>query len=264
MTFSKAQFEATLAEIQTGMTTLSGNLDRMVPVASAAVNHWYVAEATADAVLWVAHKTVEIGKAILDWIIDLLKGAVAPIYLFLDAWQWMDVRGEAGLVASTLSEQHLAVDDSDWSADARDAYVKALGAQSAAAARVGGIASTTSNILLGCAGAGLAFYVVVAAVLVKLIAASVVAIGCLGSALFSWAGAALFLEEAGVNTAIIAGAVGVLGAFLGANVTAMVLLHGDAVDPTGFPAGVWPKSNSSQYSDATVKDGDADWSLKKD
>ena len=42
----------------------------------------------------------------------------------------------------------------------------------------------------------------------------------------------------------------------------MVMLHGEAVDPNGFPNGIWPMSNTEQYRDATVKDGDADWSLK--
>lgn len=84
----------------------------------------------------------------------------------------------------------------------------------------------------------------------------------MGSGVFTAPGIALFLEEAGVNTAIIVAAVSTLGAFLGAQATAMVMLHGDAVDPASFPNGVWPTSNAGQYSDATVKDGDADWSLK--
>jgi hypothetical protein len=264
MTFSKAQFEATIREIEAGMVNFSGNLDQMVPAARTAVNHWYVAPHVAEAVMWIARKTVEVGQAILNWFTDLLKGAVAPIYMFHDSWQWMDIRAEANLVGANLSEQNLAVDNSDWTGKARNAYVTALGAQSAAATRVGSIATGTSLNLLACAVAGSAFYVTLAAVLVKLVAASIAAVAALGSAVFSWAGAAIILEEAGVNTAIIWTAIGTLTAFLTANVTAMVTLHGDAVDPTNFPNGVWPKSNTSQYSDATVKDDDADWSLRED
>ena len=58
-------------------------------------------------------------------------------------------------------------------------------------------------------------------------------------------------------------AVSTLAAFLAAQANAMIALHGDAVDPTSFPGGFWPKSNTDQYSDATVKDDDADWSLKR-
>jgi hypothetical protein len=74
----------------------------------------------------------------------------------------------------------------------------------------------------------------------------------MGSGIFTAPGIALFLEEAGVNTA-----------FLAAQANAMIALHGDAVDPTSFPGGVWPMSNIGQYSDATVKDDDAGWSLKR-
>jgi hypothetical protein len=80
---------------------------------------------------------------------------------------------------------------------------------------------------------------------------------------YSWAGAAIVLEEAGVNTAVMITAVSTLAAFLGAQATAMITLHGDAVDPSGFPGGTWPTSNTAQYSDATVTDDDADWSLKQ-
>ncbi|MEV5207632.1 hypothetical protein AB0K35_09160 [Micromonospora sp. NPDC053740] len=52
-----------------------------------------------------------------------------------------------------------------------------------------------------------------------------------------------------------------LSAFLAAQATSMVNLHGEAVDSRSFPGGKWPSPNSSTYSDASVKDGDADWSL---
>jgi hypothetical protein len=242
MSFSTVQFEATLADIESGMATFSANLDKIPPAARAATDHWFVTDAAAEAMTWLADKTVEIGKDILNWFIDLLKGAAAPIYMAVDAWKWMDIRADANLAATNLSDQNLSIDDSDWSGKARDAYGTAAAAQAAAASRIGSIATSTSANLLACAIAGAAF--------------------C--SVAFSWAGAALMLEEAGVNTAIIATAVATVTGFIGAQVTAMIMLHGDAVDPASFPNGVWPTSNTPQYSDATVKDGDADWSLKND
>lgn len=260
--FSQAQYEAVINEIEQGMKSFEGHLEKIIPAANKAQGHWYITPPAAAAIKWLAEKTVEVGKALLAWFLDLLKGATAPIFMFIDSWTWMDIKGKANAVSTDLTAQNLVVDDSDWSGKARDAYVDATGAQSAAAARVGSIAGSTSLNLLACAGAGLAFYIVLAGVLVKLIAAAVTAIAAFGSAVFSWAGAALLLEEAGVNTAIIATAVSTLAAFLGAQVAAMITLHGDAVDPTSFPGGVWPKSNTGQYNDATVKDDDADWSLK--
>ena len=264
MSFSPAQFEATLRDIESGMATFSANLGKIPPAAQKATDHWFVTDAAAEAITWLATKTVEIGQDILNWFIDLLKGAVAPIYMAIDAWQWMEIRSEANLIGTNLTDQNLSIDNSDWSGTARDAYGTAATAQSAAASRIGSIATSTSVNLLACAVAGAAFYVTLAGVLVKLIAATVAIIAAYASAAFSWAGAALMLEEAGVNTAIIMTALGTLTAFLSTQVTAMVMLHGDAVDPAGFPNGAWPTSNASQYSDATVRDSDADWSLKND
>jgi len=262
VSFSTAQFEATLSEIEAGMATFAANLDRIPPAAERAANQWFVTDAAGEAMIWLANKTVEIGKDILNWFIDLLKGAVAPIYMAVDAWQWMNIRGDASLVGTNLTTQNLAIDDSQWSGSARDAYGTAVGAQSAAASRIASIATTTSNNLLACAIAGAAFYITLAGVLAKLIAATITIIAAYASAAFSWAGAALMLEEAGYTTAVITAAVTTITLFLGAQATAMTTLHGEAVDPAGFPNGVWPMSNTAQYSDATVKDGDADWSLK--
>ncbi|MGC4749923.1 hypothetical protein ACLQ28_30315 [Micromonospora sp. DT201] len=64
-----------------------------------------------------------------------------------------------------------------------------------------------------------------------------------------------------VSQAIIA-AVGALVAVLGAQASQMVVLHGEAIDVSAFPGGKWPNATPSQFSDATVKDGDADWSLQ--
>jgi hypothetical protein len=259
--FSQAQFEATLREIENGMTEFSGNLDKMVPAASSAVNHWYIPDAVADDIMWLARETVTWGKKLIDWFIELLKGAAAPIYMFVDSWRWSDIKGAAIGVSDALAAQNLVVDDSDWSGKARDAYVSAAAAQSAAAARVGSIADKTTTVMLTSAAAGLTFYLALALVLVKLIAASITALVAYGSAVFSWAGAALTLEEAGVNTAIVVTALAALATCLGAQVNAMVNLHGESVNPSAFPGGHWPKTNTVTYNDATIKDGGTGWSL---
>lgn len=261
MEFSKAQFESLLADIDSGLHDLDLRLNQIGPAAMAAAGRWYVPAGVAEAILALGRQTVTVGRQVLDFLIDLMKGATAPIFMFIDAWDWMDVRGSASGIASALTEQHLVVDNSDWSGKARDAYVSSVTSHSTAAGKISSIAASTSGHLLACAAAGAAFYATLAVVLAKLIAATIVALAALGSAVFSWAGAALILEEAGVNTAIIGTALVTLTAFLATQATSMVNLHGEAVDKTAFPAGKWPSPNSSTYNDATVKDGDADWSL---
>ncbi|WBC17465.1 hypothetical protein O7600_11800 [Micromonospora sp. WMMA1998] len=264
MEFSKAQYEGLLADISSGLNTLTVRLDQIPQAAAIGAGRWFVTPAVADAILNLGRQIVDIGKKVLDFLVDLLKGATAPIFMFLDAWDWMDMRGSASGVASALTQQHLVVDNSDWSGKARDAYVSSVAAHSVAATRISSIASSTSGHLLFCAGAGTAFYVTLAVVLAKLIAAATVAIPAMGSGVFSAPGAALFLEEAGFTAAVVGTAIVTLTAFLTSQATAMVNLHGEAVDNSSFPAGKWPSPNTSTYSDATVRDGDADWSLAPD
>ena len=146
--FSQAQYEAVIREIEAGLTTFQGQLSQVIPAANSATSHWYVPPPVAQGFQWIAEKTVEVGTAILDWFIDLLKGAAAPIFMFIDSWQWMDIKGRANGISTDLSTQNLVIDDSDWSGKARDAYLAAAGAQSTAAARVGSIAGNSSLNLL--------------------------------------------------------------------------------------------------------------------
>lgn len=116
-------------------------------------------------------------------------------------------------------------------------------------------------MLLGiCAAAGLAFYLVIGIILVKFIVAMVGVIAAIGSVAFSWAGVALAVEEAGVNTGLIIAAVTTLTAVLGAQAQQLVTLHGEAVDNSAFPGGHWPDPTAGSYNDGSVKDGTASWS----
>ncbi|GGN80386.1 hypothetical protein GCM10010112_55900 [Actinoplanes lobatus] len=260
--FSLAQYEAVMGEIETGTKTFEAKLAEVIPAADSVSSQWYVNHVLAELLQWIARKTVEVGTEILNFIRDVLKGATAPIFMFMDAYKWTDFKAAANGVSADVTTQNLVIDNSDWSGKGHEAYLGAAAAQSAAAGRIGSVAKSVSDNLMLCAGAGLAFYVVVAGVIAKLIVEVAAATAAISSAVFSAVGAMIFLESGAVNTMAIATAVGALAAFLGTQVNALITLHGEAVDPTSFPNGVWPNSNSAQYNDGTVNDGDADWSLK--
>lgn len=262
MTFSPAQYQAVIDEITSGVTTVESNLAKIKPAAQSATSHWWIDPVTRETLILIADKTVEFGTKLLDWIKDLLKGAVAPIYLFADGMTWLDIKGDAAGVATDIGAQKIVLGDSGWSGDAADAYTAAAGRQAAAASRLASISSTTSTTLLSLAGAGLLFYLALAAVLAKLITATATAIGAFGSAVFSWAGAAIVLEEAGVDTAAVWAAVGAITSFLTGQVAAMAALHSETVDPSNFPGGKWPDPTTTAYADGSIKDGKADWSIK--
>jgi hypothetical protein len=261
---SIAQHEAVIAEIEQGTKTLGAKLNQVIPAADSVADQWWVGDVIGGWLVWVAKETVELGEEILQCIADLLKGAVAPIFMWTDSWKWTDLKNGFAGVETDLTTTNLVIDDSKWSGAAKDAYLEVAEAQSAAAGRLSSVADGAGDALMECAAAGGGFYVLLAGVVAKLIIAASAAVAAFSTAIFSELGALIFLEEGGVNVAVIAGAVGVLAGFLGDQAHVMIKLHGSATDPTGFPRGVWPRSNAAPFNDATVNDGDADWSLKGD
>ena len=262
MTFSIAQYQATIDKLNAGMQDLSSKIGQVGPAANAAVNHWYIPDFVADAIIWCAEKIIGLARWIWDKIVELLRGAAAPVYMFMHAMDWQQVNGMVTTVQGTLRAEALSADD-HWKGAASDSYVAAIKPQSDAAGKIGTIADKTAQALVVSAVASLAFYVALGIILIKFIAAMVAAIAAFGSAVFSLAGAAIVVEEAGVNTALITAAVTTLLAALGAQAQQLTVLKGELVDNSTYPGGHWPDATTGNYSDATVTDGDADWSFER-
>ena len=87
---------------------------------------------------------------------------------------------------------------------------------------------------------GPAFYISLAAILVKVIAATVAAIGALMTGVGAPAAAGIFVEEAAVDSAAVWAAVSLLGAALGGQVEELIRIKSDAKDNSDFPGGKWP------------------------
>lgn len=262
MAFSIAEYEAAIDKLTSSTAELSAKLQQIPPAATSAANRWFIPPPVAENIIWLANKMIELGSAILDKITELLRGAVAPAYMFAYSMDWMDIKGSATGVASQLKPEFLTV-DMHWKGPASEAYVRTIKPQGDAATRIGTIADKTAVSLIICATASLAFYLALAVIVVKFIIAIATAIAAFSTAVFSWAGAALIVEEAGVNTALILTAVGALLAALGAQANEMVKLSGEAADSTAFPSGSWPDATPGEFRDATVADGDADWSFER-
>jgi len=238
--FSPAMFDATIEELTSGMTDLSGHLQRVGPTVNATVSNIFIPDFVADGLIWCAEKLIEIGTAVLEKIKELLLGAAAPVAFFFRAHDWRtQIGGPASGVAGSIGPNALRA-PLVWTGEAATSYTRAVAGQAPAATSVESLSSTVSTALTTCAVAGLAFYVAIGLILVKLIVATIAAIVALGSVVFSWAGVALIVEEAGVNTAMIVAAVAALVALLGAQASALITVEGAAVSATAFPGGHWP------------------------
>ncbi|MEU6266873.1 hypothetical protein [Saccharopolyspora shandongensis] len=258
--FSEAQFRAVIDRLTAGTEELTGQIAQIGPAAAAAIQAGWVPQPVKDAIAWCAELLEEAATAVCEVIVDLLKAAVAPILMYVRAWEWQSLRGRASSVAGRLTPEALIADDK-WHGAAADAYTAAIKPQGQAATRIGTIAGKTAGALALCASAGVAFYVSLGFILAKYIQTMVAAIAAFESAVFSWAGAILVVEETTVGGGLITAAVGALATVVATQAAEMVALHGEAVDGTDFPLGAWPDPARNPFADATVSDGDADWSL---
>lgn len=241
MAFSVAQYEAVTHKLASG----TEQIGQKIPALAAAANHllstWYIPGFVKDAVKWLVEKIISLAEGICGKLVELMKGAAAPVYLFRYAWDWQDIKGAATGVASELTPQAAGIDP-DWKGATADGYVKAIQPQAAAATQVGSIANQAAVSLTLCASAGLAFYVALLAITIEFLAELIAAIAAVGSMIFSWAGLAMVAEDCGATAGMIWAAVALLSACLTAQASQMAALHGQAVDKTSFPGGHWPQA----------------------
>jgi hypothetical protein len=260
--FTDAQYRAVVDALRAGVAELSGRLDGVVVAARAAAARPSVPPPLAAAIVDAGDRIVDAVGVVLDMIVDAMKGVGAPVPLLFDALEWLEVSAAAARVRGVLRVDQLPVAD-HWKGYAADRYAVAVRGQSEAAGRVGAVADRAAAVLLTCAAAGLAFYTALGVVVVQLIVAVVAAIAALGSLVFSWAGVLFVLEEAGVNTAVVVGLVTGLSALMGIQLTQLGGLIGELSDDGVFHDGRWPSATTAAYSDATVTDGDAEWSFER-
>ena len=224
MSFSMSEFQLALDKINVGMDDIRMNMVKIPNVANSTINHWYVPAPVAEGIVWLAEKMLELAQKIWDKLIDVLQGVAAPAY-FLAYSQ--DLNDMAALAEGTVANLSLGqlVNDGDWAGRAANVYRGEASTQRNAASKLANICDEMSNALVWAGVAGLAFYVGIGVIIAKFVISMVAAVAALGSVVFSWAGAALIVEEAGVNTAAIAGLVTTLLALIGDQVKEMTSLQ---------------------------------------
>lgn len=131
MLFNEAQFQAMAEKINSGLSDLSGKIGQIRPTAESAVDHWYIPDFVADAVLSLADKAISLAKTIWDKIVELLKGVAAPVYFFKYAFDWEDIRGLASGMSGELNPAVLPA-GKRWKGTAADTYAKIIPLQGSA------------------------------------------------------------------------------------------------------------------------------------
>jgi hypothetical protein len=258
--FSESQYAAVTDALRAGLDEVSRRLDGVAAAARASAARPIVPPPLAAAMVLAGDRIVGAVGVVRDMIVDALRGVGAPVLVLLDGLDWLEVKGAATRVQGVLRADQLPVGD-HWKGYAAQRYAVAVRGQAEAAGRIGATADRASSALITCSVAGLAFYTALGVVVARLIVALAAAIAAFGSVAFSWAGVLLVLEEAGVGAAVVTGLVAALTALLGAQVTQLGGLTGELADGGVFHEGHWPSATTTAYADATVTDGDAEWSF---
>ncbi|GAA2728860.1 hypothetical protein [Actinocorallia aurantiaca] len=263
-TFSLAEFETATSKITSGMKDISAKIPELKPAAAATANKWYVPDIIGNALVEMAGWAADLAKTILDKIIDVIEGLFAPIKMFYDASKWSSIQSTTETVASDIGEERIKrkLTEAFWEGPATEAYLTVAKAQGTAATRVSSMADTIKTTLNASAVAGLVFYVAIAVIVIKFLAAMISMIVEFGIVIASLFGVATIIEEAGTVPLAIAAAVGGLLAFLGPQIETLINNSASLESGAGLDGGHWPKLATGTFSDATVKDGDADWSVQ--
>lgn len=259
--FDHAAYERAVESVHARVGEVPAQITALRTAAGAAADEPGLPDPIAAALLDLGEQIATGAEELLDQIGQLLQGAAAPVLLFGHAGQWIQIKGQASDVQGRLRVDQLPVRE-HWKGVAADRYIAAIATQSLAAGRVAGAAGAVLVPLGGCALAGLAFYVTVGVILVEVIEGLAAAVVAFGSEAFSWAGVLLGLETVEVAASTLIAAVASLIALLGAQAQALNILRSELVDHSQFPDGHWPSAVADTYTDATVTDGDAEWSVQ--
>jgi uncharacterized protein YukE len=258
--FSEADYQRAVDAVQQALQELENELEAL-PGTIATACAGYLPP-IRDGLVWFGGVLAECGRAIAEFAVEALRGAVAPVFMAVDATSWTDVKSAATGIQGALRVDQLPVRD-HWKGVASDRYALAVASQSGAAGRVAAVADSTAGTLAACAGAGTVFYIAVAATLAEFLTVLGGAVVEIVSGVFTWAGLLTALAEAQLVPKALTFAKAALVAFLATQVTSMVALLNQARDNSVFTGGHWPRAVTEAYSDATVTDGDAEWSFSR-
>ncbi|WP_194815410.1 hypothetical protein [Nocardia sp. XZ_19_385] len=214
-----------------------------------------------DEVREAGEKFADLVSGLWEKLKELFEGLSAPGDFISASFDWEDFQTEVNTMASALEATAVKV-DGYWQGSAATAYGTAVGAQQKAVARVGTIINAIRTACMTVGGVGVAFLTALLGIAIAVIveatlevAAASSGIGALPAAI---AGCFTAAKAAALVTALVAGT----SATLVAVATQIQALNVELGNNQAFPDGHWPASDSSKYNDATVKDGDADWSVK--
>lgn len=269
MNFDVATYESVMKELEQYLGNLKNSINIDIPDAlrdAKSLPFIGLIPGQIELLEWCANLMIDVCSWLIDKLVELLKGALAPYYMYVRSRDWNDVRSVVTSAQSTLDANNLPAIRL-WKGAAQQSYFRTATTQSAASGKLGDISDKIKTTLLVSAGAGLAFYIGIALIVKQFLLALAIDIGLMAAGFTAAGGIADFLKTTGITTAQITAAVAAIGVIVSNQATALSDLEGLASDNGTFPDGTdgkpaWPDSLASTFSDASVEgDGESKWRL---
>jgi hypothetical protein len=199
---------------------------------------------------------------LFERILDTLASAWVPLALADRANRWTELGSVVTSMAGNLQPINRDI-DIHWKGAAAEAYESVAAAHQLAASRIGDLTERTQQALSWMTNVGAAFYIGLLVIALKLVAGVAAALMGISSGVGVPAGLAIMLTIVATAAAEI---VSMVALFIATYAWARVQMNNmlsEAYDQSAFPNGRWPVGAAHSYDDATVTDGDADWSLER-
>ncbi|QKT06979.1 hypothetical protein HUN08_07065 [Gordonia sp. X0973] len=215
----------------------------------------------SDAIISAGKWALETAQKLLDKILEYLRGCWAPVYFIKASHGWGHIQISANNLNAGITSPKLAL--GSWQGSAADNYRGATGKQAPAAARVASMSGSLRTALSSAGGAGIAFYIGVTAATISFLVELGAELGAAETVIGAIPAAAAAVASSVKGIIILLGLAAAITNMINTQSSNISSLNVEGDSANGFEDGKWPKATTSgDFSDATVLDGDADWSVK--
>ncbi|WP_338772030.1 hypothetical protein V7968_11845 [Nocardia vulneris] len=263
MDVSVAQMQQIAQDLIDKVEELSGLPDKILDNFTSAANSAIVRFVlrNGDEIIELGTKFANAVKELWNDFIEALKGLAAPGFFISTSHDWTSFAAKANRMAGELEDTAVKV-DSYWQGSAASAYGTAITPQRVAMARIGTIANAARSSMITIGTAGIAFYASLLGIGVALVIEATMEALAAGTGIGAIPAGVAGLLTAAKFAALVTAAITGMVTIINSELTQAQALQVELDNPQGFPSGHWPTTGAAGFSDATVKDGDADWSVK--
>ncbi|UGT62785.1 hypothetical protein [Nocardia asteroides] len=214
-----------------------------------------------DDIIGLGNEFADAISELWEKFVQAIEGVGAPIAFIETSYDWVGVTRSMNTMAADLEDTAVKV-GGYWQGAAAESYADAITPQRMASARMGSIATAIRSATLTLGIAGVTFYTSLLAIVISVIVEAVAECLAAGTGIGAIPAGIAGLITAAKFAAMVTAAISGIFTLIQSTLSQVQAVQVELENPQGFPHGHWPSTGAAGYADATVLDGDADWSVK--